>query len=95
VEWVAGFAWNQWQAWSGIRKQENLPHVLLYGDRLQSALYLTVRFVFLEAFSHGSRYLEMTHFLLASFKIPESRIVPEYLHRVFSVEFPALVHTNG
>jgi hypothetical protein len=19
VEWVAGFAWNQWQAWSGIR----------------------------------------------------------------------------
>jgi hypothetical protein len=20
VEWVAGFVWNQWQPWSGIRK---------------------------------------------------------------------------
>ena len=22
VEWVAGFVWNQWQAWSGIRTLE-------------------------------------------------------------------------
>ncbi|ABM18313.1 conserved hypothetical protein [Marinobacter nauticus VT8] len=24
VEWVAGFVWNQWQPWSGIRKQHHL-----------------------------------------------------------------------
>ncbi|MCE0761253.1 hypothetical protein LWH94_18985, partial [Marinobacter sp. G11] len=25
VEWVAGFVWNQWQPWSGIRMFINLP----------------------------------------------------------------------
>jgi hypothetical protein len=28
VEWVAGFVWNQWQPWSGIRKGLNrLKHI--------------------------------------------------------------------
>ena len=26
MEWVAGFVWNQWQAWSGIR---SLPQIVL------------------------------------------------------------------
>ncbi|TXS92210.1 hypothetical protein FVW59_07200, partial [Parahaliea aestuarii] len=34
VEWVAGFAWNQWQAWSGIRKID----FLLGFDRARKTL---------------------------------------------------------
>tara|TARA_R110001606_G_scaffold38136_5_gene106885 strand:+ start:1851 stop:2114 length:264 start_codon:yes stop_codon:yes gene_type:complete len=25
VEWVAGFVWNQWQPWSGIRNHFSMP----------------------------------------------------------------------
>jgi len=30
VEWVAGFVWNQWQAWSGIRKHLGFPATTVY-----------------------------------------------------------------
>jgi hypothetical protein len=33
VEWVAGFVWNQWQAWSGIRIRVRIERqVDLLGD---------------------------------------------------------------
>jgi len=47
VEWVAGFVWNQWQPWSGIRK-------VLYRSRMLSnsafrnfamVLFLIARFL--------------------------------------------------
>jgi len=34
VEWVAGFVWNQWQPWSGIRSRCSVSLRALKSSRL-------------------------------------------------------------
>jgi len=45
VEWVAGFVWNQWQPWSGIRIQADETRIQVLkedGKRAQSDKWMWV-----------------------------------------------------